>query len=106
MANKKREENRRRSNGMHQREDGHREPHYRGEGSEGERTNSSGSFAHVGERRGPGPVPGAGEMHPREAGSSGAEGRSSMSEDRYPSRKTPSAEKGVKNRSRGMQEDD
>jgi hypothetical protein len=54
-------------NGMEQREPGHREARYAGEGydsdgSHGDGENYSGSPAHVTMTHGPGPVPGAGEQ--------------------------------------------
>lgn len=117
MANKRREMNHRESKraaehpnggrgGMEQREETHREPKYRGEGRDGEESRSSGSYAHKGERVGPGPVPGAGEMYAREDAGDGQEGRAAMPEARYPSRKTPPPEKNVTNRTRGQEEED
>lgn len=63
MANKRREENRHRSERMANREDGHRERGFNGE--KGRESRSSGSYAHRGERVGPGEVPGAGELDAR-----------------------------------------
>ena len=111
MANKRREENRKRSSerggAMSQRESTHREPRYRGEGSEGAVSRSSGSHAHVGERRGPGEVPGAGELGGIAGPGPGrsAETKAGMRPESFPSRKTPGAQKNVPDRSRGQEED-
>lgn len=60
---------------------------------------SSGSHRHT-ESVGPGPVAGAGQTAPKGPGKMGP----GMSSDMYPSAQTPSAPKGVKNRTRGQEE--
>lgn len=94
-TNERRARNRAEGRRMEGREEGHREPRYEGEGREGEHSNSSGSYAHRGERVGPGSVPGAGELLPREAAGS-REDRVRMPEDRYPNGKTPGAQSDVR----------
>lgn len=113
MANSRREANKERSrrNGMSQREATHREPSYKGEGyrsdgSHGEESRSTGSHAHVGERRGPGPVPGAGELElPHNGPGKASETNARMNATSFPSAKTPGAEKDVSEKSRGREED-
>jgi hypothetical protein len=102
MANKKRAANRRRSESgsrgmvggsMHEnRESAHMESGGYGAGS---RSRSSGSIAHIGETRGPGPVAGAGELF-NDGGASragpgrGARGYAGASGEDFPSTDTPS----------------
>lgn len=64
---------------------------------------SSGSHRHT-EMIGPGPVAGAGEYEPKGSGKS-EETRGRMSEDMYPSRKTPNGKQKVSERTRGDEED-
>lgn len=96
MANKRRMANRRESQ-RHHSESGF-------SGSKGTVSRSSGSHAHIGERMGPGEVPGAGQLPARGPGSS-METKGRMDMDAYPSRSTPGAPSGVRNRTRGREED-
>lgn len=68
------------------------------------KANWSGSPAHRNSRVGPGEVAGAGEMPAIGPGKS-KETRGSMPDESYPSRKTPSGDQKVSNRTRGMEED-
>lgn len=94
MANTRKAASRAR-NGMDQREPGHREARYAGEGYDsdgqhGDGQGYSGSPAHVSMTHGPGPVPGAGQLDGIGAPGPGRAGRSVRPDSaENPTRKAP-----------------
>ena len=88
---------------MENRERGHSERGFGG--SRGARSATSGSHAHIGERSGPGEVPGAGETQSFGPGTAAGRVAGASSED-FPSTRTPGAERDVENHTRGRDDED